>query len=499
MLSKIVIPIAAIILILYVALQILTSGGSALSEAMIYLAVGGLGLGLLNPKAGMLFVCICGNYLDFLKRFLIVEGGTSFLDVIKTLAVPPVAMTGVIAGIIVNYSKNTNMPFPVTRFAVAILISLAVVGAGAAGGQSISGVLQVAANSALYVWLIAFAGPIYRDLESQHRTLQILVIIFIPVVLYGWIQLIYGYTPIEVAYARSGFTVCIQPLMNPNSVEYNRVFSTMGSSNAYSLVGTILSIYALLFGFGKGVAKRLMGVAFAIVCLGSQIPGAGRTSWAILLITILVYFIFQYSSLTKLIYLLTSVTGLVFFSNAEKIGVWLVHVSQAIGGKSDFALRALNMGTFTTRTTGIAEWMSNGRYFSWFGLPKTEAAASSAHDLIGQIYVTTGVVGLCVSILCAITTLVYLHSNLLKIENIGQKKLGAFYMANIFSVLFSGIFSGSALHIFPLNLYFWLMTGLLFQVIDINKQALNTAQPKEETPERRRFLRSLRPAPLVPS
>lgn len=494
MLSKITIPIGLVLFSLYVVLSILTSGGNALSEAMIYLAAGGFLLSLLNPSAGMIFVFVCGNYLDFLKRFLVVGGGTSFLDVIKTLAVPPVAMTGVIAGILVNYTRSGGVPFPFARFILAILMSAAVVGAGLLGGQSSSGVLQSAANSALYVWLIAFAAPIYRDIESQHRLFRLLLILFIPVMCYGYLQLIHGYGPIDVAYARSGFTANTQPLLSPKSVEYKRIYSTMSSANSYSVVGTMLSIYALIFGFGRSLAGRVSGVVFALLCLSSQIPGAGRTGWVIIVVAYFGYFVFHNSTLTKLSYAVALSATLAFIVFAEKIGVFLVRVTQDAGVTSDFALRAINMGTFTTRTSGIAEWMGNRRYFSIFGLPRSEIATSGVHDQIGQIYLTTGVVGLSLSVICVVWTLIYLHKNMLTIKERQHKRMAAFYMGNLFAVLFAGVFSGTALHIFPLNLYFWLMAGLLFQLIDTDKRAKKTHTAESTVADRPRMLRDLRPS-----
>jgi hypothetical protein len=48
--------------------------------------------------------------------------------------------------------------------------------------------------------------------------------------------------------------------------------------------------------------------------------------------------------------------------------------------------------------------------------------------------------------------------------------LAAFYLANVFAILIAGMFSGSSLHVFPVNVYFWLMVGLLCQIIETDKQ-----------------------------
>jgi hypothetical protein len=470
MITKIALPIVAVLLILYVTVSILTSGGNALSEAMLYLAVLGLFIGILNPKAGMMFVFVCGNYLDFFKRFLAVSGSFSFSDVIKTLAVAPVATIGVFAGLMVNYSRQHETGLPKYRFILALFISGIVVGASMTGGQSMSTVMQSAANSALYVALIAFAGTLYQNVDAQHRLMRTLMLLFIPVVLYGWVQLEAGYNRIEVLYALSGLSSIVNPLIHPSLVEYKRVFSTMNSSVAYTLVGSILGVYALLFGFGKGFFPRFAGVVFAVVCLSSHIPGAGRTGWVVVIIAIFCYYIFRSSKLTLAAYVLAGGGTVFFLARAKQIGEWLVRNTQSLLGGSDFSERAINMGTFSSRTQGVHEWMTNPRLFSWFGLPQKELKAAGAHDMVGQLYTSVGVVGLSLALIFIIVSLVYLHRNLLRIRDRDASKLAAFFMANVFALLMGAVFSGSSLHVFPVNVYFWLMVGLLFQIIENDKQ-----------------------------
>lgn len=470
MITKIAMPIVAVLLILYVTVSILTSGGNALSEAMLYLAVLGLFIGLLNPKAGMMFVLVCGNYLDFFKRFLAVSGSFSFSDVIKTLAVAPVATIGVFAGLMVGYSRQHGTGLPKYRFILALFISAVVVGTSLSGGQGLSTVMQAAANSALYVALIAFAGTLYQNVEAQHRLMRTLVLLFIPVVLYGWVQLLQGYNRIEVRYALSGLSSIVNPLIHPSLVEYKRVFSTMNSSVAYTLVGSILGVYALLFGFGKGFFPRFWGAVFAVVCLSSHIPGAGRTGWVVVLMAIPAYYVFRNAKLTLAAYGLAGGAAVVFIVRAKQIGEWLVRNSQGLLGGSEFSERAINMGTFSTRTQGINEWMTNPKLFSWFGLPKKELKVAGAHDMVGQLYTSVGVVGLALAMISIIVALVYLHRNLLRIRDQDARKLAAFFMANVFALLMAAVFSGSSLHVFPVNVYFWLMVGLLCHIIETDRQ-----------------------------
>jgi hypothetical protein len=114
--------------------------------------------------------------------------------------------------------------------------------------------------------------------------------------------------------------------------------------------------------------------------------------------------------------------------------------------------------------------MTNPRLFSWFGLPQKELKAAGAHDLVGQLYTSVGVVGLSLALIFIIVSLVYLHRNLLRIRDRDASKLAAFFMANVFALLMGAVFSGSSLHVFPVNVYFWLMVGLLFQIIENDKQ-----------------------------
>jgi hypothetical protein len=466
-LSKLLFPLVAISAALYVMVSILTSGGSSLSESMIYLAVFGVIIGLMNGKMGMVFLFIIGNYLDVVKRLLVVEGAFEWNDIIRILAVAPITMSAIFLGVLLKLLRTENPQFPWKRLILASVIFIIVASSALLGGDNFRNTAQTIANSSLYAGLIAFAGVIYKHADEQRKLFALLIGLYLPVLFYAWAQLIGGYSAIEVEYARSGFTVSTQPLLHPSDVEYKRIFSTMNSSNAYSIVGSILSIYALLFGIRKGFLGRIAGLLFALACFGSQIPGAGRTSWAMIVITIGAYFVFRSGKLTIAAYLFTLSATVLFLFNAEIVGEWLVINSQAIMGDSDFAQRATTMGTFTARTIGITEWMTKREYFSWFGLPRSEAAASGAHDMVGQIYVSSGVVGLSIAVAFGGVVLYQLHRGLLSITNSDSKRLASFYMANIFAILVGGIFSGSALHIFPINVYFWLMIGFLFQLVQV--------------------------------
>lgn len=473
MIAKIALPTGAVLLFLYITVSILTSQSNALSEAMIYAAGFGLLLGLLNSHAGLVFVFICGNYLDFFKRFLVVSGSFNFGDVIKTLAVAPVAMMGVYAGVLVNSGKLSGTHLSKSRLFLASATCLVILGSNLlSGGGSLSSNLQTAANSALYVGLLACAGPLYPTLASQHKFLRKLVILFVPVVIYGWIQLIFGYNKIEVNYALSGLTVNLQPLLNPAEVEYKRIFSLMGSTVSYTLVGTTLSLYALIFGFDRAPAMRFLGIIFAVCCLGSHVPGAGRTGWAVAMITFCAYYVFKRKNATLVLYAFSVTTILIFLFNSRLLGRKLVDLT-ASWGNSEFQRRATTMGSFTTRTEGVANVFTNSRYFSLFGLPKNTIRESGAHDLLGQIYTTTGAVGLMLAVIVGASTLYYLHSNILRIVDIQRRNLAAFLMASTFAVLVAGIFSGSQLHVFPVNVYFWLSIGFIFQLISINQTEIN--------------------------
>lgn len=478
MIGKIALTVIAIAAGLYVIISILTSGGNAMSEAMVYLAILGFLIGVFNAKAGMLFVFLCANYLDVLKRFLVVDGSPTMTDVMRTLAVAPVAAGAIYIGLTIRSFSPNSRPLPVLRIALAFVISMAVVASSLTGGGEMKDVLQSIANSALYVGMLGFVSVIFPTIEDQHKLWRLLVAMFLPVAIYGWVQLINGYNMIEIEYARSGLTSIINPLLHPSDIEYKRVFSTMSSSPAYTLIGTTLSIYAILYGFGKGILMRCAGFLFAALCLSSHIPGAGRTGWAIAVCTVGCYFVFRSRILTIATYVVSITGSVLFLFNAEAIGLWLVDQTRGMGD-SEFGERATTMGTFTTRTQGIDEWFGNPVYFSWFGLDMKEVRASKVHDMIGYLYLTTGIIGITVAVIGACSVLFYLHKNLLAITSPAAKRLGAFYLANIFALLLSGVFSGSQFHVFPINIYFWTMLGLLFQIITDNRNSAKLAEPRK--------------------
>lgn len=454
--------IGAILLSLFVIQSVLTGGGSALGRLFLFLSIAGAICGFASPRSGLLFLIVAGFYLDLMKRFLVIEGVFSFLDLVQILALAPITFAGILAGQLTKsvfkgefFSRKELFVFVGSVVLTASVIALGV----AKSGLGVRSIAEAGSKSA-YISFVWLAFYLLRTPEERKKFLDFMVICFVPVLIYAYKQLILGYSDLEVAYSLSGLTMVDTPLKE-GKIEYYRIFSTMSSSGAFGLIAVVVGSYCLLAFKSRSRGKVFLTRFFGLLCYASLIPGAGRTGWAITIIIIACFFMFRSKLATLMVYGSVGVLLTILFTNGEALieaGAELT----AGAADGDWETRSLQVGTFTDRTRSIENWTTDPSYFSYFGLSEAEKEHVFVHDMLGEIFVSYGLVGLVSVVAAIISILAYAHFRILTRKDVSERNFMVFLLAVIFGLLLGSIVSGGGIRIFPVVFYFWAFIGMLF-------------------------------------
>ena len=460
---------------LYIIISVVSTEGNVVGDFFLYLSIGGFVIGVLRPKLGLILLSVAGFYLDLMKRFLIVAGQVDMMDMIKVLSFCPIVFLGIMIRHLLMMSQQ-GFKVPKTEI-IAMLASIAFSAAILAIKFFQVGFngLTEGANNAAYIGFIWIACYYLRDRVEINKFFNFALVAFVPVVIYAYWQLIFGYSELEYDYALSGLSIVTTPL-ELGEISYYRIFATMSSSSAYGLTAVVLACYCLVLNPGKTVLAKLTVAFFGILCLASLIPGAGRSGWAMAIIILTGSFIFRSKLGTLLVYSFTVACLMVLFLAGDKLIEAGDGVMQANSSDTEWGRRASTVGTFTDRTESIKNWTTNPECFSWFGIAKDQQEGLFIHDMLGEVYVSYGVVLFIFVIILMVSGLVYAHKGVLGFRDRKMKNQAAYLLASIFGLLILGIVSGGGLRIFPVNFYFWAMVGGLLMILRSNNAARKQTQ-----------------------
>lgn len=457
--------IAAVLFSLFLIQSVLTGGGSALGKLFLYLSIGGAICGFISPRAGLLFLIVAGYYLDMMKRFLVVEGVFSFVDLVQILALAPITFAGILAGQMTKsiFKGEFFGRKEVLVFVGSVLLSMSVIVLGVAqSGFGVRSIAEAGSKSA-YISFMWLAFYLLRTSGDRKKFLDLMVVFFVPVLAYAYKQLLMGYSDLEVNYSLSGLTKVTTPLKE-GKIEYYRIFSTMSSSGAFGLMAIVVGSYCLLAFRSDSRNKMILTRIFGLLCLISLIPGAGRTGWAIAVIIVICFYMFRSKLSTLLVYGAVGVLLTILFTNGEALIEIGAELTQG-AADGDWEARSLQVGNFTDRTRSIQNWTTNPSYFSYFGLSKEEKENVFVHEMFGEIFVSYGLVGLVSVIIGIVSILVFAHFKILTRKDTSERNFMIFLLAVIFGLLLGSIISGGGIRIFPVVFYFWAFIGMLLVMI----------------------------------
>jgi hypothetical protein len=513
--GPIVIILVGMLLSLFAMLSVLLTQGNSIGELSRYILVGGFFLGCLQPRLAFFVWLIACAYNDLLKRFLVVGGRMSFNDITFVLGITPMMFGGVVLSMLLMAFTGRIVLKP-ANWRMFILASVLMILSGiltALGNDaSFNGILKSIANEGIYAYLL-FVLPLLIPTEKEvYSMLRYLVLVFLPVAIYGIYQQIFGFSEIEIAYLKTGFTIEVKQLLG---IEGRRAFSTLNSSSALSVVCAVLSVLSLHLGLGakraglQPLISPILSGIMSIIYFGGLLASTCRSAVVMAPVALVLGYAFVNKKLTSLIYSAMAVCFVILVALSpyllNNINYLMDKLTIHSGGDAgEWMQRMTTVGTYSDRLMGFTGVLLNPSAYTLFGKGKfsMESGEFFQHDPISNMLLRYGLFGWVVAGLMLYVIGRTLHRAVWSAPTFTSRVMAARFLGIGFSMLCISAVGGSILHIFPINVFFWLMlAGALVlhgQATELpvvtngeDSDHLDTAVPSEPMPRAGRF----RPVP----
>ena len=457
-----------------IALFAVGYGGNPVKAIMQVVGMSLMIVATVNPRVGLSLLILSTAYLDFLKRFLILFGGGSMGDVAGVLSVAPVTLVGVFLGTCVMHPIFSKQMLDKTErrlvFFSLILIGISIT-SGIRNGDLSLYTLGAIANRSAYSLLVPIIYVLYRKrgADDIRRLLKFLVLVYVPVALYGIHQYVFGLSQFEIDYLLSGLTTTGENLYDVHP----RSFSTLSSNHAFAIAMGIQSLLSMILcsrqlrsrtGLFSSKWKWMLPVLFITACFLSF----GRAGWMLIVIGLFCIFAFRTRARVVGFYSIFAVSFGLLVWKADVIYASLDAIQSYLPTDSAFQQQAFRIGTYSQRLYGFQNVFTNRAMWTWFGNPDLVFKAGeqvgddeTVHDALGQMLITHGIAGLLLLALAGGFALFVLHRKILSIPKGPNESLARGLLSIGIAIFFGGMLTGTHLAVFPLNLLFWTAAGAL--------------------------------------
>ena len=425
-------------------------------------------IGVIWPKAGLAILVAACCYLDLTKRIAYWIGlyaagnqGTSTLQ-IDILSFAPVTLFGVFCGIITPRIFGTKRiverhewPFLAFVFAangIAILNGLR-------NNSTLSEIGTLVSGETLYTLLIFIVPVLFTKTAEIIKFLKYILIVFLPCAIYGIWQGRFGFTALDIAWMKSGLTITEQLMFTKA-----RAFGTLASPHPYTVLYWLVILCGALFFREK--RGKLLWLAAALINSIGLFYGYGRGAWVSLIATIIAYFCFKKRSTTWVFYGGSIVAFAFFVKYAQFFLDHLEDYQTALPITSETTGMVFNLGTFSERLFSIQNWTTNSRMWSWFGRPELLnyqqlGYDEIVHDMLGQVLVRYGAVGLFGGLGFALLATYEAHRRIWGVPDKQDRNLATLFLAMLSVNFITAGSSGASYQVFPWNFFIWLLVGFL--------------------------------------
>ena len=419
---------------------------------------------ILRPMWGLLLFVWLAHTIDGVKRLVYAVSTFSQADVAAILIVPVLVASALYIKIFfLKWFGDRSSP-PIRLFKLWPVL-LAMVGGALfmlRGGLDFQ---TITSNYTLVCYVPAGIAVPYI-LYNSSRQLQFtrtLFLIVLVLALYGISQAIHGPWGYEASYLRSGLTSIGGAL----DEDYFRAFSLLNNGSTFAGVmamGTLLSFVYLCRSDGR-IRFRRSVVALSIFTVGICFAATQRGAMICFLITLATIPLFDRPKL----FLAASACGVVILGAIIK---WAHQLKEFMYVSNDFLTphasgafleRNANLLTFGQRLDGFAD-IANPALWTPFGSVQSMRSeeGTGAHDLLSNLLALFGYVG--TSIILTVAVLV-VYRGLQGVKRPGGSPFIRLWiqanLAVVFFMLIWGFLLGPAMHVSPMNFYFWSSIGNL--------------------------------------
>jgi len=460
------------------------SAGNPVKNLMLILGGVMLVLASLKPHFGLRLLILSSACLDLVKRFLVIFGVGSMTDVMGVLAVAPMILAGIFLGVFVLHpiftKRMLNQDERRLTFLAVIPIGFSLVSGFRTGGL-LPEVLGNTTNKSAYILLIPSVYALYRrtGLAETIRLLRFLVVVFVPVAIYGIQQYWFGLNQFEIDYLRSGLTSTVGNLYEVHP----RAFSTLNSPHAFGIAMGIMLLLSLVLasrtlrpqsGFFSTRGRWLLPPLFAIASTLSLV----RAGWVVAVLGLLGQFAFRTKARVIVFYTSFVLLFGILVWKADVVYARLDEFQRYLPTETDFQDQAFHLGTYSERLFGFQNMFTNRAMWTWFGNPDLEYRVGGdfsrdeiVHDAVGQMLVSHGIVGVVLMFITLIVSLSFLHRKTLAIRSGSARALGRTLLSVAMATFFGGMLTGNHIAVFPINMIFWCLVGALVTLAKLGNAA----------------------------
>ncbi len=450
---------------------ILTSDNNPVAELIKVLGIFSLVISIVRPQTGIYILIVACAYLDLVKRIAYWFGyysaanqGVATLQV-SILSFAPVTVLGVFLGVLVRRIFITKRLIEKRELIAASFITLvnaAVLISNYIKQKDFIEAASRSANECIYLLLIFAAPSLYTTREDINKVLRFTLIAFLPCALYGIRQGVFGYTDLDVIWMKSGITVTESLLFDTK----DRAFGTLASPHPYGVLYWMILIAGYFVYTSK--RNRIFNLVLLFTYSVALFFGYTRSAWVSLAVTAGAIYFFKSGKKTIQFYssALAVFAGFIIF--AQYLYDHLTDFESILPIESSSSEMAFRLGTFSERLFSVQNWTTNSRFWTWFGMKevfdyRAVTHDEIIHDMVGQVLVKYGAVGLFGGIGFASIALIYFHWATLRIKDHEDRLLAILLLSMVSINFYTGCIFGANYQVFPWNFFLWLSVG--FQIV----------------------------------
>ncbi len=515
---------ALLVVAMFVAFDVFTSGTNAVARLYMYALLGGAALGMLNPQRAFTVLVFLTAYLDYFKRFMIFDSGVSKMDLYYVLGIAPATLAGISANIVYRHISGKLDARP-GMGRLILVTNCATIGLGLVSllGSS-SGFRDVGdtVNATIYIQLLFVVPALFRTPEQVRTLLKTLLICYIPSVLYyllhayrqTFMNVRMGVFDYEMRYLLSGMTIEIRQLME----RVPRPFGTMSSASNVSMVYAWLFI-VLTSGFwvmpsleGRGRSGTFWRWVLALLIGVAMYASFSRTGWVFAVVGVAAAVMIRNRLMTSLGYSVAFLSVILAFVSA---GYLLKHqilneISMDLykSKRTGEWSQTTNLATLNDRLEGFAALMETGEAWTPFGLRFTSReiyirSKVNTHDVITSTLMSYGYVPIIISLVLAFRFLGKLHNLVYELPKNHVKIMAATLLAGGLSLISGAVVNGAQFLTYPINFFIWFSfacaTALRIWVLEQRALEARERALAEGDSGRLPGIGSMRPGMLRPS
>lgn len=477
---RIFLLVAFTLLSLVTTYKLFSADGNVIGNSFRILTGLAIVFGLAAPRLAFYLLLMSGAYLDFIKRFMILDSRFSDVDLAFLLGFAPALVAGLcLKFVFAAISRSPDVSGRDVKLFAVITVLCCVLGTAQI---LMSGALRsvgTAVNMVAYLYMPLLIPRIFKSISEVKSLMIAAVIIYLPAALWAVHQAYYGLEPFEMQYLLSGMTNEVRQL----DEEIFRNMGTMVSAHALSMVASILAIAMIIpVSWKSGTINLKVWLnPIRMVCIWLFVTGAyftfSRTGWVCAGIAVIAFGCLQSRVLTFTAFFCT-IAGIaaLYLSADTLLRSGVMHETQSIlfekFGASAEARQMLVLGTLDARLESMASFATDKSIWTPFGLKAagSDAQVNWVHDILTENLIRLGYIPLGILVTGFLTGTFLAFRALFRMPHGPHRTMTTYFTALALGMMSGGFSQGIMILYFPINFFWCMFLGIGYSLVCWQKQ-----------------------------